>query len=190
MTAYLALLRGVNVGAANRIRMEDLRRIFERLGFSRVETFIQSGNVLFESEQPEAEVVRSVEAALLSDAEIRTNAIVRSAKELAQTVSLLPFAPPQPEPATTGRPEGETLFVCFAAQPPGPERFGKLLTPSAEGDEYRVIGRDAYLLLCQSIRVSRLAAQLQRALAPVTVRNWQVVCRLSGLLSARQTPKN
>ena len=49
MTIYIALLRGINVGGKNKIKMADLKSMFESIGLNRVETYIQSGNVLFES---------------------------------------------------------------------------------------------------------------------------------------------
>lgn len=49
MTIYIALLRGINVGGHNKIKMADLRKMLEHMGLARVQTYIQSGNVLFES---------------------------------------------------------------------------------------------------------------------------------------------
>lgn len=186
MTAYLALLRGINVGAANRIRMEEIKRIFEYLGFSCVETFLQSGNVLFHSDRSEAEIVRLTEQSLFSQAGIQTNVIVRSAEELTQTVLSLPLSWRQHAAESAGGSGKADIFVCFTAQPPDPAKLCALSSPSAEGDEYVIIGRDVYLLLYQSIRTSKLAIRLQKSLAPVTVRNWNVVCQLHELSDARQ----
>lgn len=52
-TVYIALLRGINVGGKNMIKMADLKRTFEALGLGRVQTYIQSGNVLFDSDEEE-----------------------------------------------------------------------------------------------------------------------------------------
>lgn len=49
MTIYIALLRGINVGGHNKLKMADLRKMLESMGLTRVQTYIQSGNVLFES---------------------------------------------------------------------------------------------------------------------------------------------
>ena len=185
MTQYLALLRGINVGAANRIRMDALKLLFEQAGFSSVETFIQSGNVLFCSPEPENAVVLKAEQALLDNAGIRTNVILRSAEELARAVSQLPFSQEEIASAAARNQEGESLYLLFAAQAPQDaskfEQTGLLI----EGDAFRLAGRDGYLLLSQSIRTSKLASRQQKALMPVTARNWNTVCQLLERMNAR-----
>ncbi len=185
MQTYLALLRGINVGPANRIKMDDLRRLFEQVGCSRVETYIQSGNVLFDSPDSEAELVHKTEVALLEDAGIRTNVVIRSAEELRQTVANLPFSAEEIDAAVAQNTEGESLYVLFAATPPKPEALTKVERPGESDDQFRVVGREAYLLLAQSIRNSKLAVRLQNALSPVTARNWNTTLQLLERLNAR-----
>ena len=185
MTTYLALLRGINVGSANRIRMEELRRLFEQSGCSRVETYIQSGNVFFDASEPENEIVCKTETALLEQAGIHTNVVLRSLDELRRTVSRLPFTEEEIATVSAKNTEGESLYVYFAAHPPAPEVLEKRIgQPSAE-DRFRMIERDAYLLLSQSIRSSKLAIRMQSALAPVTARNWNTVLQLFERMNAR-----
>ena len=185
MANYLALLRGVNVGSANRIKMDDLRRLFEQAGCSRVETYIQSGNVLFESQDSEEELVRKTEAALLEAVNIRTNVVIRSAEELHQAVANLPFSAAEIDGATAQNTEGECLYVLFAVAPPKPEALTKVEKSGESEDRFRVIGREAYLLLSQSIRASKLAVRLQNALSPVTARNWNTTLQLLERINAR-----
>ncbi len=185
MPTYLALLRGINVGTANRIKMDDLRRLFEQAGCSRVETYIQSGNVLFDSPDSEAELIRKTEAVLLEGAGIRTNVVIRSAEELRQTVANLPFSAEEIDAAVARNTEGESLHVLFAAAPPKPESLTKVEKPGESDDQFRVVGREAYLLLAQSIRNSKLAVRLQNALSPVTARNWNTTLQLLERLNAR-----
>lgn len=65
MRKYVALLRGINVGGNNRVEMKKLKRVFESLGFTNVSTYINSGNVLFESDQSNVDTVTStIEEAL------------------------------------------------------------------------------------------------------------------------------
>ena len=185
MTQYLALLRGINVGAANRIRMDALKLLFEQAGFSRVETFIQSGNVLFFSPEPEDAVVRKAEQALLDNAGICTNVILRSAEELARAVSQLPFSQEEISSAQARNLEGESLYLLFATQAPTSTSRATQAALSTDGDTFRLVGRDGYLLLTQSIRNSKLAVQQQKALMPVTARNWNTVCQLLERMNAR-----
>ncbi len=67
-TTYLALLRGINVGGRNRILMADLRARFEDAGHTHVRTYIQSGNVIFDTDRPEREALRSAVERMLADA--------------------------------------------------------------------------------------------------------------------------
>ena len=60
MTVYIALLRGINVGGKNIIRMADLKRVFETIGFCEVKTYIQSGNVLFKSNEAEESLCNKI----------------------------------------------------------------------------------------------------------------------------------
>jgi uncharacterized protein (DUF1697 family) len=165
--------------------MDDLRRLFEQAGCSRVETYIQSGNVLFESPDAEAEIVRKTEAALLEGANIHTNIVIRSAEELRLAVAQLPFSAEEISAVTARNAEGESLYVLFAAAPPKPEALEKVVKPGESQDEFRVVGREAYLLLSQSIRNSKLAMRLQNALFPVTARNWNTTLQLLERFQAR-----
>ena len=61
MRINIALLRGINVGGHNKIKMVELRQLFEMLGFSRVQTYIQSGNVLFESDESEQSLIKCIQ---------------------------------------------------------------------------------------------------------------------------------
>ena len=64
MTAYLVLLRGINVGGRNKVPMAELRSVLEDLGFDNVSTYIASGNVFLDSDLSAAKVASKIEAAL------------------------------------------------------------------------------------------------------------------------------
>lgn len=61
MVTYIALLRGINVGGKNKVKMEALRQMCEQLGLNHVQTYIQSGNVLFQSNEPETVICKQIE---------------------------------------------------------------------------------------------------------------------------------
>jgi uncharacterized protein (DUF1697 family) len=67
-TTWVALLRGINVGGRNRILMADLRACFEEHGYTDVRTYIQSGNVIFDAEEPDREALRGAIEATLAEA--------------------------------------------------------------------------------------------------------------------------
>jgi uncharacterized protein (DUF1697 family) len=96
MTAYVALLRAVNVGGTGKLPMADLRAMGEACGFASVRTFIASGNLLFESGDDEAAVNAAIEARLADYAEKRIPVLVRTAQELEAIIAANPFPDAHP----------------------------------------------------------------------------------------------
>ncbi len=91
MTAYVALLRAVNVGGTGKLPMADLKKIAEDLGFGDPRTFIASGNLVFTSGKTEAEVRRALEQALEKHMGKPVGILVRTAKEVAAVADANPF---------------------------------------------------------------------------------------------------
>ena len=91
MTAYVALLRAVNVAGTGKLLMKDLRAMGEALGFANVRTFIASGNLLFDSDRSEAAVKRLLEERLADFAGKHIPVLVRSAPELNAIIATNPF---------------------------------------------------------------------------------------------------
>lgn len=91
MTAYVALLRAVNVGGTGKLPMSDLRAMAAGLGFANVRTFIASGNLLFDSDLDEGAVKAALEARLEAYAGKRVPVLVRSAAQLAAVAAVDPF---------------------------------------------------------------------------------------------------
>lgn len=91
MTAYVALLRAVNLMATTRLPMAELKRICEEAGFAKVSTYIASGNVVFESAKKEAAVKAVLEKGLEAHAGKPIDVIVRTAEEMAALVADFPF---------------------------------------------------------------------------------------------------
>jgi uncharacterized protein (DUF1697 family) len=88
---FVALLRGVNVGGKNMIRMSALKESFERMGFGGVTTYINSGNIIFTTQEGDArELERSIEGMLSSEYELECKVVVRSLSEMADLVKGLP----------------------------------------------------------------------------------------------------
>jgi uncharacterized protein (DUF1697 family) len=92
MTAYVALLRAVNVGGTGKLPMTELKAMCEAAGFEQVRTYIASGNVVFTSALSEAEVRGAIESALEAYAGKPVGVMVRTAAEMADTLARNPFA--------------------------------------------------------------------------------------------------
>src|SRR5690349_6010221 len=105
MTKYIAFLRAINVGGHN-VRMSELKRLFESLGFSNVETFIASGNVIFEtSAKDPSKLEKKIEALLKESLHYEVFTFLRTPAEVAAVAKYKPF-----------KTKGETLNVAFIAE--------------------------------------------------------------------------
>src|ERR1051325_5439098 len=91
LTVFVALLRGVNVGGNNMISMKSLKESFETAGFSNVSTYINSGNVIFQSKEDDArKLERKIEQMLSSEYQLDSKVVVRSLAEMEKLVKVLP----------------------------------------------------------------------------------------------------
>lgn len=109
MTAYVALLRAVNVGGTGKLPMKDLRTLCESLGFENVRTYIASGNVVFDSHAEQATVKRELERALAEYAGKPVGVFVRTGAELSELLKRNPFRTAAPN---------RTVAVFLDAPPP------------------------------------------------------------------------
>lgn len=91
MTAFIALLRAVNVGGTGKLPMIELKNMCEDAGFAHVKTYIASGNVVFTSQLSEARVKQALEQRLLAYAGKPVGVLVRNAAEMAAVASANPF---------------------------------------------------------------------------------------------------
>jgi uncharacterized protein (DUF1697 family) len=107
MERYIAFLRGINVGGKNLIRMDELSDIFERLGFTKVITYIQSGNVLFNSDSLSTDqLANQIEAEMSKSMGDHIPVMVRSVRALENLISHNPF---------TNYPKDQDIhfYLCF-----------------------------------------------------------------------------
>ncbi len=172
MQAYVALLRGVNLGAHNRVAMADLRRVLAEAGFSEVATHLQSGNAIFGARQRSAAAVeRVVEEVLRAQLGLDIDVMVRTPAELAAVVEGTPYPP------------GKTLYVGFLKSEPAAEAAAALDSARFEPERFELRGRELYLHYPNGYgRTKMNGAYFERVLErPVTVRNWNVTSALAEL---------
>lgn len=90
MKPYVALLRGINVGGNNIIKMADLRKSFERMGFADAQTYIQSGNIVFSSDAIATQITRKIEEGLARDFLYDGRIMLRSLPQMREIVNKAP----------------------------------------------------------------------------------------------------
>lgn len=178
MSTFIALLRGINVGGKNKIKMADLKCMCEEIGFTNVETYIQSGNVIFKSNENEEVLAEKIERGLEEKFGIKSSVILRTASELYQLKESCPFSEEELKEAEEKNTEGESFYVGFLTKAPEAEKIELLNAYKSERDNFVIKDRNVYLLLHHSIRNSKLANSLHKLDDTVTVRNWKTVNKL------------
>jgi len=175
MPKYVASLRAVNVGG-HIIKMEHLRQLFQAMEFSNVQTFIASGNVIFDSTSRNTRTLeRKIEKLLGETFGYQVDTFVRSISELAEIAQYKPFHDSELKA------DGNVLYIAFTSEEPNAESKRKLLTFTNEVDDFQVYGREVYCLARKKIGESKFSgAQLERTLGmAATVRNANTVKRLA-----------
>ncbi|MPM93686.1 hypothetical protein SDC9_140828 [bioreactor metagenome] len=167
--------------------MNDLKQTLELLGLARVETYIQSGNVIFESDEAEESLRRKLESEIEKTFGVTTVVILRTSGELEKLIHACPFSQAEIAEAQLRNTEGESLYVSLLSHDPDSVKAEKLNSIKCEGDEFRIIDRDIYILLQRSIRNSKLAGSIDKLGAPSTVRNWKTLNKLMALAESRTT---
>jgi uncharacterized protein (DUF1697 family) len=165
---WIALLRGVNLGARNKVPMAKLRTLLEDAGYENVSTYIASGNVLLDGPAGKKKLASDLESLVLSSFGVKTAVILRKPRELAAAVDAHPFDDPS-----------ET-HVAFLAARPASSAAARL---SAVDPDAVVAGTELYLRLPRGVHGARLSnARIESLLGvAATLRNWRTVVALAKL---------
>jgi uncharacterized protein (DUF1697 family) len=171
MQTWIALLRGVNVGGNNRLAMQPLRAALETLGFTAVQTYIQSGNCIFAStEINAARIAAMVGQAVLTLAGFLPGVVVLSQKSLTAALTGNPFAAHDPK----------TVHLFFLAAPPADTALAALHRLQTASEQFVLTGMVLYLHAPDGIGRSKLAAQAERCLGvAATARNLRSVLKIA-----------
>lgn len=175
---YVALLRGINVGGKNKLAMKDLALIVAATGCDSVETFIQSGNVVFGATPKVAKsAAKLIEEGIRQRFDLAVPVVVRSVEQLNLAARANPFL-------NSGGSE-EFCHLMFLADQPDPGLVRQLDPDRSPPDRFIVRGNDIYLYLPNGSARTKLSnAYFDSKLKTVsTGRNWRTVCKLVELVS-------
>lgn len=180
---YVALLRGINVGGKNIVRMADLRDAFEDAGYAEIGTYIQSGNVLFESDGPPAALERDIETMLEGRFGLSLVVVVRSHRQLRNVVNRAPDG-------FGAAPDTHHSDVIFLKAPLSSDQALRAVDLRDGVDQAWPGAGVLYFSrlserLSQS-RMGRIASTPQYQ--SMTIRNWRTTTRLLSLLDDRGQP--
>lgn len=172
MPRFIAFLRSINVGG-HIVKMDELRRLFESIGFTGVETFIASGNVIFESTARNIKTLETKIGGKLHQTlgyEVAT--FVRTANELVAIANHKLFAE---------RPDGAGLYIAFFAEPVGEAARTKLISLQTKTDIFHFHGRELYWVCLTSFSDSTFSGPLlEKVLGTrATVRNSNTIAKIA-----------
>ncbi len=178
MKTYIALLRGVNVGGKNLLPMKDLAAILEELGSTNVQTYIQSGNVVFRNKATGAARLSQTIAAEIERAHgFLPHVLLLSPAELQRAIAANPFPEADSEP--------KSLHLFFTDAAPAKPDLKTLQALKSKSERFRLVGRVFYLHAPEGIGRSKLAARVEKALgAAATARNWRTVRKIAEMAAA------
>ena len=175
MSKKIAILRGINVGGKRKILMADLRQLFEKLGFSNIATYIQSGNVIFEAtnRSTDIEMATEIEKAILEEYGFVVPVIVKSKEEIVRAVEYNPFY--QDKEADI-----KALHLTFLKESPSSENLAKTATYDYSPDKFVIKDKSVFIFCEGKYHKSKLTNNFfeKKLKVAATTRNWKTVLKL------------
>ncbi|AFM03688.1 hypothetical protein Fleli_1252 [Bernardetia litoralis DSM 6794] len=188
MTKYISILRGINVGGKRKILMKDLKELYHNLGFLNVETYIQSGNVIFDSdfnsELDRNKISNKIEKAIFEKYAFEVPVILRTKEELLHIQSLNPFIQSEKE-------EGNlinNLHLTFLESIPMAENIEKSKEiESKTTDKFEIIENNIFIFCNDKYHTSKLTNNFfeKKLKTKATTRNWKTIKKLGELISKK-----
>jgi uncharacterized protein (DUF1697 family) len=182
MTTVISMLRGVNVGGNRKIKMDALRALYESLGLQQVQTFIQSGNVVFRTKARSLPpVTKRIEDAIEEAFGFRSDVLCRTTSELRSVIARNPFAARKDvDPAK--------LLVVFLSGNIDDDALARLLQIKADPEELRPDGSELYIHFANGLARPNLSmAHVEKAHKKAwTGRNWNTVMKLMEIAEAME----
>lgn len=180
MPTYIALLRAVNIGSTGKLPMADFRKLLADLGYRNVETYIQSGNAVFDAPGPAAKVAKAIAAALEKQMGAPCGVLIRTHDELEHVIANNPFE-------TEASADGTKVHAVFLSATPAPSvaaGLDRIVTQyPARRDRYHVARDTLYLHLPDGAAESKFTAKtIDRILGTTgTARNWNTVLKVHAM---------
>jgi uncharacterized protein (DUF1697 family) len=175
MNKRIALLRGINVGGKRKILMSDLKLLFENLGFTSVVTYIQSGNVIFNSELglSNNDICEIIKNEISDKFGFEVPVIVRTTKEISQTIKKNPYC-------KNNNIDIKRLCLTFLEDKPELDNRKNTEDYNFEPDKFLIDGKDVFIYCAGQYHKSKLTNNFFESKLKVsaTTRNWKTVLKL------------
>ena len=167
---WVALLRGINLGARNKVPMAELRRVLEAAGFADVRTYIQSGNALFTAGGRRVAVCRKAERAIEDAFGFSAPVALRTGGEIGEVAAARPFGK-----------DTSNMHVTFLLAKPTAAAVRAVHALDVAPDQVKVVGEDVFVRLPNGVQGAKLGgALLQKTIGvPGTMRTFKTVSKLA-----------
>jgi uncharacterized protein (DUF1697 family) len=175
----VALFRGINVGGNKIVRMEELRGLFEELGYGEARTLIQSGNVAFRSKDAASKTAKHIAGAFAKRWGFESHVLVRSLAAWREALAANPFKAELKDP--------KRLVIGSLASELSDGDRELLKKNAAAGEKWRSDGETLYAYFPNGQGPSKLAAAMVRMKTPATMRNWDTAQKLLALAEALES---
>ena len=176
MKTYIAILRGINVSGKKRILMKDLIQLLQTAGFQNIQTYVQSGNVIFDSEETSlSDLEARFENSISEKYGFEASVIIIKPEKLQSIIAENPFSPDQ-----------DTIkqnYLVFLKEAPVLERIEELNSSSFK-DEFKVNQNHIYVKYNTKYSDSKLDNNFfeRKLKVPASTRNWKTVLKLSSMI--------
>jgi uncharacterized protein (DUF1697 family) len=175
------MLRGINVSGQKKIRMAELRSLFESLNLVNVKTYVQSGNVVFDStEQDASELAKLIKAQIEQFFGYAVSVFIREPKDFQRIIANNPFSNERNE-------DPARLYVTFLYSPPSKTKLSNLVIPNDGADEFFVGEKEIFLFCPNGYGRTKLSNNFfeKKLNVPATTRNWKTVNALHNMVIER-----
>ena len=179
MTTYISILRGINVGGHRKIIMAELRKMYELLGFSQIKSYIQSGNVVFKTNQKMSshELESLLEKSIKETFGHEVPVLIRTSEEWKMAIKTNPFF--------TKEANTDKLFITFLSQSPSTALKEELSSMDFSPDQLKIIDKCVYLYCERKYHETKMTHSIieRKLKVKATARNWKTIMKISALSS-------
>jgi uncharacterized protein (DUF1697 family) len=182
MTTYISILRGINVSGQKKILMADLQMLYEKLGFKNITTYIQSGNIVFDTDKKtQTQLEQSIHKAIAQHYTFEVPVMVRTAEDMQKVVMTNPFLKIKGIDVAK-------LHVTFLSDRPAASELKVIESFDYAPDQFKIIGQEVFLYCPESYGETKLSNNFfeKKLNVTATTRNWKTVNKLVELASKKQ----
>ncbi len=171
MTIFISMLRGINVSGQKKIKMEELKKLYESIGFKNIQTYIQSGNVVFDSSDSDTLELSSIISQKIKDHfGFDVTVIIRTKEEINKVIDNTPFV----------NKDINKLGVVFLSGTPTLSPTEEINKHKDDSEEFFISGKEIYLYLPNGFGRTKLSNNFfeRKLKLSATSRNWRTVIKL------------